>query len=1012
MPTLIEDIKFSYGIRGFSSASNDTTDTNKSNAGEEVRANIQFRVEIVSKANVLNGDTFTTANISGSTNSLIAGSANFITDNFRVGDVFDFNDIAGATVYTGAIILLISGNYIEFDDTASSIPDATYTDAEVKLASELNTLRYNYNFTTPSNPTDLVQQLLLSVQGFKYTGLTSVGSFQTGVAYVPTRGNTGSSKAKRLATTVSNVQFFEIEHNFIVLPSGNEAELVNLETLSSPNPYRIETVFYPQNVDLGIGTDDNTLRNIDLPRLTNDSVGWRNENFNGGANDYVLDSISYEQVGSGEVLTEIEAKSVTKVTAVISRLTGTFVTTNPYIVYHSYLPLASAFQSSTEDYKTTWIYENLLSTIDAGTTSGTIITNLTAVLAANVLTVDFEIQYNVSQLEKIFNDGAYELYIDLEDAALTAENSNRVALKLDARRLKKNPDITGLVTMTKAEFYNHTLDFVDGVSTGFTMLEMWNEEGIMLDSLIKVDVGTDLVEIDKIDVSVIAYDSVNDTSFIIKSNEIPISTLAETLQGTDKIQQLDLDSTKNFLLKPLDQFNLLKIVNKTYSAGFQDYAFQIGIKTPWQFWQKLFDADGSFLDTSKPNNGLNLRTSNYSEIGDYVIKINILIKMKVRGIITDYNFRSPNFRVFDYEKDRNPSPKYTADAVFKDENGNAISSNIMQDEDTNAIWTFDDGSVKTDIAVFEAITRLQVFNQGTDDSIHEISSLRGVLSGDILKPLVGETNLKKTIVSDDYTTECLINGLLLGDKKYSISTRLYDMFVVAYSTNSLIFGGVNQRLECGTAIDFESDDAFSLNAWVFLNSVGVSQYFFGKYAGSDVGLDRGYWFGANGSNELTFQIKGSTSKRLVARSVGTLSINTWYMVTFTYDGSQVIGGCKFYIDAVLQTKMSEVNTLLPAPPTIKNSSEFVIGDRSSLGNQVPFDGYIDEATCWDAEISAGNITTLLDVGCPESPSSTNLLSYWRMGEGDTFPTINDNQSSSDGTMINMSSGDITNVAPC
>ena len=40
------------------------------------------------------------------------------------------------------------------------------------------------------------------------------------------------------------------------------------------------------------------------------------------------------------------------------------------------------------------------------------------------------------------------------------------------------------------------------------------------------------------------------------------------------------------------------------------------------------------------------------------------------------------------------------------------------------------------------------------------------------------------------------------------------------------------------------------------------------------------------------------------------------------------------------------------------------------------------------------------------------LSWWRMGDGDTFPTLTDNGSGgNDGTMTNMSSGNIVEDVP-
>ena len=44
-------------------------------------------------------------------------------------------------------------------------------------------------------------------------------------------------------------------------------------------------------------------------------------------------------------------------------------------------------------------------------------------------------------------------------------------------------------------------------------------------------------------------------------------------------------------------------------------------------------------------------------------------------------------------------------------------------------------------------------------------------------------------------------------------------------------------------------------------------------------------------------------------------------------------------------------------------------------------------------------------------SSGDLTHWWRMGDGDTYPTITDNEGSEDGTMTNMTSGDLVEDVP-
>ena len=71
---------------------------------------------------------------------------------------------------------------------------------------------------------------------------------------------------------------------------------------------------------------------------------------------------------------------------------------------------------------------------------------------------------------------------------------------------------------------------------------------------------------------------------------------------------------------------------------------------------------------------------------------------------------------------------------------------------------------------------------------------------------------------------------------------------------------------------------------------------------------------------------------------------------------------------------------------------------------------------FDAELTQANITELYNLGDPTdvltSTPNANLIGWWRMGDGATFPTIpDDSTNSNDGTMIDMVASDIRANAP-
>ena len=81
---------------------------------------------------------------------------------------------------------------------------------------------------------------------------------------------------------------------------------------------------------------------------------------------------------------------------------------------------------------------------------------------------------------------------------------------------------------------------------------------------------------------------------------------------------------------------------------------------------------------------------------------------------------------------------------------------------------------------------------------------------------------------------------------------------------------------------------------------------------------------------------------------------------------------------------------------------------------------MDEWGFWDdVALDADAVTALYNSGEPidlsadsgDYDNSGDLTHWWRMGDGDTFTTIEDNEGSNDMEMTNMTSGDIETDVP-
>jgi len=148
--------------------------------------------------------------------------------------------------------------------------------------------------------------------------------------------------------------------------------------------------------------------------------------------------------------------------------------------------------------------------------------------------------------------------------------------------------------------------------------------------------------------------------------------------------------------------------------------------------------------------------------------------------------------------------------------------------------------------------------------------------------------------------------------------------------------------------------------------------------------------------------------------------DAWHQVVFQFSGGAATSWnnrIRGYIDGSLEIDETETRdySSYGIVPT-----EICLGAYSVATDNLHFEGSIDELGFWDDHIlTADEITTIYNSGTPidlqqdggNYSSSANLTTYYRMGDGDTYPTIEDNEGSNDATMTNMTSGDLVEDVP-
>lgn len=255
------------------------------------------------------------------------------------------------------------------------------------------------------------------------------------------------------------------------------------------------------------------------------------------------------------------------------------------------------------------------------------------------------------------------------------------------------------------------------------------------------------------------------------------------------------------------------------------------------------------------------------------------------------------------------------------------------------------------------------------------------------------------------------------DQIWDNRDSIFEDIIFPYSNLfSLEFDGANDYLEIphSTTFNIPFNEPFSWSFW--LKTTDGGSYTILEKASSNIGI-RIYKLGSE-LLEVSWRGGGTGNRIRIRTSSAPSGIldGQWHHYVVTFNGTDA-NGMNIYEDSVLLSK-DVLNDTLTLDPD--NTANLVIGGRSAGTNL--YDGLLDEVAFWDSELSASEITEIYNSGSPidvsentgNYVSSSNLLGWWRMGDGesDAFPIIGDSSTSSnDGTMINMIEDSIVQDAP-
>jgi hypothetical protein len=220
----------------------------------------------------------------------------------------------------------------------------------------------------------------------------------------------------------------------------------------------------------------------------------------------------------------------------------------------------------------------------------------------------------------------------------------------------------------------------------------------------------------------------------------------------------------------------------------------------------------------------------------------------------------------------------------------------------------------------------------------------------------------------------------------------------SFSQYSIGFAG-SQYANLGNVLNFERTDPFSWSFWIKLTSAG-------EVISNSAGPTtyRGYevYVYTDGRIALTIFSDNAASNRLQTRTTsGELTPGVWAHVCVCYDGSSAASGVTIYVNGSSKAVDEVLDTLTA---TIVHAGDLNFGRRATTGDIYVF-ADLDDIAVYDKELTGPEVTAIFNAGQPNNlsllSSWANNVGWWKMGDGDTFPTLSDsgNGSSNDATYV-------------
>lgn len=517
-----------------------------------------------------------------------------------------------------------------------------------------------------------------------------------------------------------------------------------------------------------------------ISQNTEANTGGFDENYNGGANNYAVQSMSFEDLNN-DPITAPDYSNEFYFTAVINAPNQA----NPNSTYNVgivWRPIdASVYQGLPTN-----VGKNLMinapevdfianGVVNPGPYLGETQPGIPSIPGSAGAKWDFEdLKFELTGVDELtvtgkivpnaaakilfdeFGTGERKttIWLSISNYNLVGVNSDRVSLKLFD---SDNYDAPTLGVQYPDVISETLLDHNDNDITAIARNTTTEDDVLYISELLLTDN--------------VVYDGINTRIFVRNSSTLEEFELEQFFFDFQNVPYVsgrhELNETipRGFNLPLLSDRNKRSLIRKPSLDGGGKYGveLQLGFLNNWRYWLAQIGVNNDFFDLNEPNNGLNRDWERYSEFGDWDLYIGYYVRLNG---VDDYQ----EYKFVDRPYEDNPSVSFvpTFTVLSTGQTPTNLPSNEIVQIDAEFTWlggNFDDWWTEIRVENKEGATLGVISSRW--DQVNEPANP--------LKPLAGQTALYNVVApANVLTASCLIDTNLVNVNEISLSYRVYS----------------------------------------------------------------------------------------------------------------------------------------------------------------------------------------------------------------------------------------------